>query len=441
MKPIIAIIGRPNVGKSTLFNALTRSRDALVADTPGLTRDRILGDGRFGSRPHILVDTGGLTDGPEILPALVSQQALRAAAEADAVILVADARQGQNPADSTIAEKLRRLGKPVFLALNKTEGLDRDQAAADFYALGMGQPLLIASAHGQGLEALVEAVLAPFAHELPDPCAEIPAGVIRLSVIGRPNVGKSTLINRMLGADRMLVFDQPGTTRDSVATSLRRGGQDYLLIDTAGVRRRSHVSQRIEKLSVIKTLQAVERSDVALLLIDAQEAVTEQDASLLGIMIERGRALVVAANKWDGLDSSQRQRIRGEIERKLRFVGFAEIHTISALHGSGVGMLFPAIERAYASSVIRVPTPELTRIVGEAVSKHPPPLVRGRRIKLRYAHMGGQQPPTVVVHGNQTDSVPDSYRRYLENAIRKALRLTGTPIRIAFRRAPNPYAQ
>ncbi|MGH8615913.1 MAG: ribosome biogenesis GTPase Der [Gammaproteobacteria bacterium] len=440
MKPVIAIIGRPNVGKSTLFNALTRSQDALVADTPGLTRDRIFGDGHLGGRPYILVDTGGLTDGPALLPALVSQQALRAAAEADAVILVADARQGQNPADSTIAEKLRRLGKPVFLALNKTEGLDPDQAAADFYALGIGQPLLIASAHGQGLEALMEAVLAPFAHELPDPSA-IPAGVIRLSVIGRPNVGKSTLINRMLGEDRMLVFDQPGTTRDSVATPLRRGGKDYLLIDTAGVRRRSHISQRIEKLSVIKALRAVERSDVALLLIDGREAVTDQDASLLGIMIERGRALVVAVNKWDGLDSSQRQRIRAEIERKLRFVGFAEIRYISALHGSGVGMLFPAIERAYASSVVRVATPELTRIVGEAVNKHPPPLVRGRRIKLRYAHMGGQQPPTVVIHGNQTDSVPDSYRRYLENAIRKALGLTGTPIRIAFRRAPNPYAE
>jgi len=440
MKPVIAIIGRPNVGKSTLFNALTRSQDALVADTPGLTRDRIFGDGHFGGRHYILVDTGGLTDSPALLPALVSQQALRAAAEADAVILVADARQGLSPADSTIAEKLRRLGKRVFLALNKTEGLDPDQAAADFYALGMGQPLLIASAHGQGLEALMEAVLAPFTHELPDP-STIPAGVIRLSVIGRPNVGKSTLINRMLGEDRMLVFDQPGTTRDSVATPLRRGGQDYLLIDTAGVRRRSHVSQRIEKLSVIKALRAVERSDVALLLIDAREAVTDQDASLLGIMIERGRALVVAVNKWDGLDSSQRQRIRVEIERKLRFVGFAEIRTISALHGSGVGMLFPAIERAYASSVVRVATPELTRIVGEAVNKHPPPLVRGRRIKLRYAHMGGQQPPTVVVHGNQTDSVPDSYRRYLENAIRKALGLTGTPIRIAFRRAPNPYAE
>ncbi|MGH8472618.1 MAG: ribosome biogenesis GTPase Der, partial [Gammaproteobacteria bacterium] len=420
--------------------ALTRSQDALVADTPGLTRDRIFGDGHLGGRPYILVDTGGLTDGPALLPTLVSQQALRAAAEADAVILVADARQGQNPADSTIAEKLRRLGKPVFLALNQTEGLDPAQPAADFYALGMGQPLLIASAHGQGLEALMEAVLAPFAHELPDPSA-IPAGVIRLSVIGRPNVGKSTLINRMLGEDRMLVFDQPGTTRDSVATPLRRGGKDYLLIDTAGVRRRSHISQRIEKLSVIKALRAVERSDVALLLIDAREAVTDQDASLLGIMIERGRALVVAVNKWDGLDSSQRQRIRAEIERKLRFVRFAEIRYISALHGSGVGMLFPAIERAYASSVVRVATPELTRIVGEAVNKHPPPLVRGRRIKLRYAHMGGQQPPTVVVHGNQTDSVPDSYRRYLENAIRKALDLTGTPIRIAFRRAPNPYAE
>lgn len=441
MKPIIAIVGRPNVGKSTLFNALTRTRDALVADTPGLTRDRIFGNGRLGGRPYILVDTGGLTDAPELLPTLVSQQALRAAAEADAVILVADARQGQNAADSTIAEKLRRLGKPVFLALNKTEGLDPDQAAGDFYALGIGQPLPIASAHGQGLDTLMEAVLAPFAHELPDSSAEIPAGVIRLSVIGRPNVGKSTLINRMLGEDRMLVFDQPGTTRDSVATPLHRGRQAYLLIDTAGVRRRSHVSQRIEKLSVIKTLRAVERSDVALLLIDAREAVTEQDASLLGIMIERGRALVVAVNKWDGLDSAQRQRIRAEIERKLRFVGFAEILYISALHGSGVGMLFPAIDRAYASSVVRVPTPELTRIVGEAVTKHPPPLVRGRRIKLRYAHMGGQQPPTVVVHGNQTDSVPDSYRRYLENAIRKALRLTGTPIRIAFRRAPNPYAE
>ncbi len=441
MKPIIAIIGRPNVGKSTLFNALTRTRDALVADTPGITRDRLFGDGRVGSRPTILVDTGGLADGPEPLPALVSQQVLRAASEADGVILLVDAREGFNPADSAIAGKLRRLGKPVFLAVNKTEGLDPIQAGVDFYALGMGQPLLISSAHGQGLGALMEAVLAPFAHELPDPSGEIAAGVIRLSVIGRPNVGKSTLINRMLGEDRMLVFDQPGTTRDTVATPLRRGGQDYLLIDTAGVRRRSHVSEGIEKLSVIKTLRAVERSDVALLLIDAQEAVTEQDASLLGIVLQRGRALVLAVNKWDGLDSSQRRRIRAEIERKLRFVGFAEIHYISALHGSGVGMLFPAIERAYASSVVRVPTPELTRIVGEAVSKHPPPLVRGRRIKLRYAHMGGQQPPTVVVHGSQTDSVPDSYRRYLENAIRKALHLSGTPIRIAFRRAPNPYAQ
>ena len=441
MLPVIALIGRPNVGKSTLFNQLTRSRDALVADYPGLTRDRQYGQGRVGGRPYLVVDTGGLVGDERGLEGLMAEQVWLAVEEADAVVFLLDAREGTNLSDEQIATRLRRSGKRVFLALNKIDGVDPAVVTGDAFALGLGEPAQIAAAHGRGVAAMIESVLAALPEA--DVAAQEPdeqTQGMRIAVVGRPNVGKSTLINRMLGEQRVLAFDQPGTTRDSIYIPFERDGKAYTLIDTAGVRRRGRISEAIEKFSVIKTLQAINDANVAILVLDAQAGeVAEQDAALAGHILESGSALVVAINKWDGLGEADRQWFRQQLDRRLPFLDFAERYFISALHGSGVGDLFGAVEDAYRAATVKVPTPELTRLLERAVHEHQPPLVNGRRIKLRYAHQGGQNPPVIVIHGNQTARLPQSYRRYLSNYFRQALHLVGTPVRMEFRTGDNPY--
>ncbi|MCG6864699.1 MAG: ribosome biogenesis GTPase Der [Thiogranum sp.] len=442
MLPVIALIGRPNVGKSTLFNQLTRSRDALVADFPGLTRDRQYGQGKVGGRPYLVVDTGGLVGDERGLDGLMADQVWVAVEESDAVVLMLDARDGINLSDEQIATRLRRSGKRVFLTLNKVDGVDVAPVLTDAFALGLGEPLQIAAAHGRGVVSLIDRVLAVLPEDTGGGEGETPGETqgIRIAVVGRPNVGKSTLINRMLGEQRVLAFDQPGTTRDSIHIPFERDGERYTLIDTAGVRRRSKVSEAVEKFSIIKTLQAINDANVALLVLDAQAGeVTEQDATLAGHIMESGTALVLAINKWDGLDDEQRQWLREQLDRRLPFLDFAERYFISALHGSGVGKLFEAVQLAYRAATIKVPTPDLTRLLERAVYAHQPPLVQGRRIKLRYAHQGGQNPPVIVVHGNQTARLPQSYKRYLNNFFRQALKLVGTPIRMEFKTGENPY--
>ena len=441
MLPVIALIGRPNVGKSTLFNQLTCSRDALVADYPGLTRDRQYGNGKLGERAYLVVDTGGLVGDERGLEGLMAEQVWVAVEEADAVLLLLDARDGINLTDEQIAARLRRSGKPVYLALNKVDGVDTAPVTADAFGLGLGEPVPIAAAHGRGVAGLIDRVLGALPPaESPEQLSSEEEYGIRIAVVGRPNVGKSTLINRMLGEQRVLAFDQPGTTRDSIYIPFERDGRAYTLIDTAGVRRRSKVNETIEKFSVIKTLQAINDANVAILVLDAHAGeVSEQDASLAGHIIESGTALVLAINKWDGLDDDQRQWFRDQMERRLPFLDFAERYFISALHGSGVGNLYAAVEAAYRAAVIKVPTPELTRLLERALHEHQPPLVQGRRIKLRYAHQGGQNPPVIVVHGNQTARLPASYKRYLNNYFRAALKLVGTPIRLEFKTGENPF--
>lgn len=440
MKPYIALVGRPNVGKSTLFNQLTRTRDALVANQPGLTRDRIYGEVVFEDTACILVDTGGLTDEKEGIDALISQQSIRAAEEADVIVFIVDGREGLNVEDKTIANQLRKLEKPVVLVVNKAEGLVRDMVISEFYALGLGDPFPISAAHGQGKGELIETVLALLPEEFKTgEVAEKTDRGIAVTILGRPNVGKSTLINRIVGEDRVIAYDMPGTTRDSIDVPFEREGKKYTLIDTAGVRRRARVNEMIEKFSVIKTIRAIDNANVVVLVIDAQETVTDQDASLLGMILDSGRALVIAVNKWDGLENDQREWVKRELERKLRFIDYAKIHFISALHGSGVGNLFGSINKAYNSANIEIGTSKLNRILDQVIADHPPPLVKSRRIKLRFAHMSGQNPPRFVIHGNQVKSVPASYRRYLENAFRKALKLVGTPIKIEFRQGDNPF--
>lgn len=440
MKPVIALVGRPNVGKSTLFNNLTRSRDALVADFPGLTRDRKYGTGRLGERPFLVIDTGGLSGEKEGIDTHMEQQARLAVEECDAVLFLVDAREGLNAADEVIAGYLRQSGKQVTLVVNKIDGLDADVASSDFHALGFGRPQPIAAAHGRGVRGLIDRVLAEFpeAQESEEEKAE--AAGIKVAVIGRPNVGKSTLVNRVLGEERVVVFDMPGTTRDSIYVPFVKDGERYTFIDTAGVRRRGRVKDTVEKFSVVKTLQAVSEANVVVMVLDAREGIAEQDAHLLGFVVESGRALVIAINKWDGLSADQRNEVRRNIDLRLPFVDFARVHFISALHGSGVGDLFRSIKRAYISATRKLSTPELTGILESAVAAHQPPLVKGRRVKLRYAHQGGRNPPIIVIHGNQTEAVPNSYQRYLQNTFRDLLRLEGTPIRIEFKSGVNPYA-
>ncbi len=440
MKPVIALVGRPNVGKSTLFNRLTRSRDALVADFPGLTRDRQYGVGRLGG-DYYVIDTGGLTDEPDQLNALMAGQTRRGIEESDRIIWLVDGRVGLTPADEQIGEELRRIGKPVFLAVNKTDGIVAEEALTEFYGLGFGDPMAIASAHGRGVSQLIRAVLGDSGGSETD--AESPvdeAGGIRIAFVGRPNVGKSTLVNRILGEDRVVVSDIPGTTRDSIHIPFERDGQQYTLIDTAGVRRRGKVRETVEKFSVVKTLDAIERADVVVNVLDMHEGVTDQDVHLIGMALQAGRAIVVALNKWDGLSDEQRKRQLAQYALKLPFLDFAERYTLSALHGSGVGLLYEAVQRAYRSARMELSTTRLTRLLEEAVARHQPPMVRGRRVKLRYAHQGGKRPPVIVIHGNQTRHVPEAYRRYLVNFFRDRLGIVGSPIRIEFRTGDNPYA-
>ena len=437
MKPVVVLVGRPNVGKSTLFNALTRRRDAIVADQPGVTRDRQYGDGRVGDRPYLVVDTGGLTTETQGIAALMSLQTRQAMDEADAVVFVVDGRAGPSAADREIAQQLRRLGKRITLAVNKTEGLDAAVAVAEFHALGLGTPVAVSAAHGSGLDGLMAAVLAPLPRALETEAT--PSDLPRIAVAGRPNVGKSTLVNTLLGEERVVVADQPGTTRDSVRIPLHHGGRDYLLIDTAGVRRRARVEEGVEKYSVIKTLQAIGEANVVILVLDARQEVSEQDMDLAGYILDEGRSLVLAVNKWDGLEESQRDWIKREIDRRLSFLTFAPPHFISALQGSGIAALFPAIDRAFASANIDLPTAHLNRVLEKALQATPPPIARGRRIKLKFAHQSGHNPPKVTIYGNQVASVPESYRRYLGNTFRNAFHLEGTPVRIDFAQGENPF--
>jgi GTP-binding protein len=436
MLPVIALVGRPNVGKSTLFNVLTATRDAIVADVPELTRDRQYGFGRVGPVPYVVIDTGGLIEKATGLEAQMRAQTERAVAEADRLIFVVDARAGLSPEDLFVARELRRSGKPVTLALNKAEGLDADVAGADFHALGLGEPHAVSASHGQGCESLMEQVLAGFE---PQPAATEESGAIRIAIIGRPNVGKSTLVNRLLGEERVIANEQPGTTRDSILVPFERDGREFLLIDTAGVRRRARVEDAVERASVVKTLQAIAEAHVVILVLDAHDTVAEQDASVLGLALERGRALIIAVNKWDGIPAEQRAEIQRQLALKLDFVPFAPLHFISARHGSGVGDLMKSTVRAFEGAMRTLPTKELTRTLEHALGVHQPPLVRGRRIKLRYAHQGGRNPPRIVIHGNQTASVPEAYTRYLANLFRKTYDLFATPVAIEYRTDANPY--
>jgi GTP-binding protein len=434
--PVIALVGRPNVGKSTLFNVLTGTRDAIVADVPGLTRDRQYGYGRLGPVPSVVIDTGGLIENPSGIEAQIRAQTERAVSEADRLIFIADARAGLSPQDHFVARELRRSGKPVTLTLNKAEGLDADLVSADFHALGFGEPQVISASHGQGCEELMERVLAGWTAQ-----AEAPADPdsIRIAIIGRPNVGKSTLVNRLLGEERVIASEEPGTTRDSILVPFARDGRQFLLIDTAGVRRRARIEGVVERASVAKTLQAIDEAHVVILVLDAHDTVAEQDASVLGLALERGRALIIAVNKWDGIAPEQRDQIHRQLALKLDFVPFAPLHFISARHGTGVGELVQSTVRAYEAAMRTLPTRELTRTLEKALTVHQPPLVRGRRIKLRYAHQGGRNPPRIVIHGNQTAAVPEAYTRYLANVFRKTYDLFATPVFIEYRTDENPY--
>ncbi len=440
MLPVLALVGRPNVGKSTLFNALTGTQDALVADLPGLTRDRKYGYGVVEPHRFIVVDTGGLVESPRGVLQLMAQQTQRAIDEADRVLFLVDSREGLDDTDRFVADVLRRSGKPVTVVVNKSEGRDFEIAVAEFHELGLGEPFAISAAHRQNIGDLVEQVLADFP-PAPVPAEEPtgPAQAIRVCVVGRPNVGKSTLINRLLGEERLIAFNEPGTTRDTVEVPFERDGQRYLMFDTAGVRRRSKVEEGLEKWSVIKTLQAIDAAHVVIGVLDAQEQVAEQDATLLGLVAERGRALVLAINKWDHVSTEQRDAIKSQLAQRLRFLEFAPQHFISALHGSGVGEMMDSVRSAYAAAMRDMPTPELTRVLEAAMRQHQPPLVRGRRIRLRYAHQGGRNPPIIVVHGAQAERTPQDYRRYLVNCYREAFRLDGTPVRVDFRSEKNPF--
>jgi GTP-binding protein len=437
MLPTLVLVGRPNVGKSTLFNRLTRSRDALVADLPGLTRDRHYGRGRVGDKPFLVVDTGGLEpvakDG--ILHEM-AKQTRQAVDEADVVLFLVDGRQGVTPQDQIIATELRKTGRPVHLLVNKAEGMQRARVTADFFELGLGEPLPISSAHGDNVDEVVDIALENF--PMPEEGAEKEADHPKIAIVGRPNVGKSTLVNAILGEERVIAFDQPGTTRDSIYIDFERAGKNYTIIDTAGVRRRGKVDEAIEKFSVIKTLQAVEDANVVVLVVDARDQITEQDAHIADFVLQAGRALVLAVNKWDGLDDYRRDMAKREIERKLYFLNFAKQHFISALKGSGLGGVLKSVDEAYAAAMAKLPTPKLTRVLIAAIEKQQPP--RGRfRPKMRYAHQGGSNPPLIVIHGSALEHVPDSYKRYLEHTFCEAFHLEGTPLRIEFKAGKNPF--
>ena len=437
MLPVIAIVGRPNVGKSTLFNTLTKTRDAIVADVPGVTRDRQYGYGKLGPVQYVCIDTGGLVENPSGMDALMRIQTEHAIKEADRLIFMADARAGLTPQDQFFANELRRSGKPVILAVNKAEGLETGMAGADFHSIGLGEPIAIAATHGMGCEELMDIVLAGFP---PAPSEdENEDGRIRIAVIGRPNVGKSTLINRLIGDERLITSEVAGTTRDSILVPFQRDGRDFTLIDTAGVRRRAKIEDEIEILSVSKTLQAIAEAHVVTMVVDAQDSIGEQDASVLGLALSRGRALILAVNKWDNIPMEQRDEIRRLLTLKIDFVPFAPLHFVSARHGTGVGDLVASMIRAYEAAMRQMKTPELTRCMEAAMTQHQPPIVRGRRIRLRYAHQGGRNPPRIVVHGSQAAHVPESYKRYLANMFREEFDLFATPVAVEFRSDVNPF--
>ncbi|MDB5909677.1 MAG: der [Massilia sp.] len=444
MKPVIALVGRPNVGKSTLFNRLTRSRDALVADLPGLTRDRHYGEGRVGERPFLVIDTGGFE--PVAKEGIMHQMALQtkqAVAEADVVVFIVDGRQGLTPHDKTITDFLRKSGRKVMLVVNKGEGMKYSAVVADFYELGMGDPYVISAAHGDGVADLVEEALdEAFASRPQDPEELEPAARgVKIAIVGRPNVGKSTLVNALIGEERVIAFDMPGTTRDSIEVPFERDGKNYTLIDTAGIRRRGKVFEAIEKFSVVKTLQSISDAHVVILLLDAQQDISEQDAHIAGFILESGRALVVAVNKWDGLRTDQRDEIKIDIDRKLDFLSFAKTHFISALKGTGIGPLMKSVDAAYAAATADLSTPRLTRALIEAVEKQEPRRKGSIRPKMRYAHQGGQNPPIIVIHGNALDAIGEPYKRYLEKHFRDTFDLIGTPLRIELRSGKNPFAK
>ena len=442
MKPVIALVGRPNVGKSTLFNRLTKSRDAIVADFAGLTRDRHYGQGHLGKREYIVIDTGGFEPTAESgIFKEMAKQTRQAVAEADVVIFVVDARAGLSAQDHDIADYLRRLGKPCLLVANKAEGMREGAQLAEFYELGLGEVLPVSAAHGQGGRSMLEAALD--ALDLPEPEEDAepdPDAPIRLAVAGRPNVGKSTLINTWLGEERLVAFDMPGTTRDAISVPFERAGKKFELIDTAGLRCKGKVFEAIEKFSVVKTLQAIESANVVLLLLDATQGVTEQDAHIAGFILDAGRAVVLAVNKWDAVDAYQRELVQRSIESRLAFLKFAELHFISAIKRQGLGPLWGSIAKAHQAAMRKMPTPQLTRLLQEAVQFQSPKRTGMYRPKLRYAHQGGMNPPVIVVHGNSLEGVTDAYKRYLEGRFRKAFELTGTPLRVEMKTARNPYA-
>ena len=436
--PMVAIVGRANVGKSTLFNCLTGTRDALVADVPGLTRDRRYGFAEGRSQSCVIVDTGGLGDDSDAMAKAISAQALHAIDEADAIIFVVDAREGLSAVDEDIAMRLRQSGKPVTVAVNKTEGLDADLAIGEFHALGLGDPQPISASHRLGISALIDTTLASV--PAPEGIPEAAEPGVRIAVVGRPNVGKSTLINRLLGAERLVAHDAPGTTRDSIAIPFRHAGKNYTLIDTAGIRRRGRISEVVEKVSVAKSLQSMAAADVVVVVMDAAEGITDRDTGLLGTVLDAGRALAIAVNKCDRVNREQERALKSEVDRRLGFLDYVTVHYVSASNGTGLSRLLASVDEAWQSASRRLRTSELNEILNGAVERNPPPMVRGRRIKLRYAHQGGSAPPLIVVHGNQTDAIPSNYRRYLARAFREGLRLRGTPVRLEFRSGDNPYA-
>ena len=441
MKPVIAIVGRPNVGKSTLFNRITRSRSALVADRPGVTRDRQYGPAHHAGRAFLLIDTGGIGENEhdsEQVADLMEEQSILATREAEIVLWIVDGRAGLSAVDETLAGILRPLCKQIYLIINKTEGMDTDMASIEFHGLGMGSPWPISAKQGHGIDDLLDDVVSSLGEEQTNVADESENG-LKITVIGKPNVGKSTLVNRMLGEKRMLTFDQPGTTRDSIAIPFERENKAYILIDTAGVRRKARVTDKIEKFSIIKSIQAIDSSRIVILVIDAHDGVTEQDANLLGMVVDSGKSLIITVNKWDGLDQTTRARVRGEIERKLGFIDYACTHYISALHGSGVGNVFHTIDHIDKTLTRETSASKLTSFLYNATEAHPPPMVRGRRVKLRYAHIGGHNPIRIIIHGNQIEHVPESYRRYLAKSIRNQLQLKGRPILIEFKSGENPF--